>query len=64
MNGADGHEVVYLPGLMTDNPGLDVEEYRKQLAHLDPVTRRQRRTCSGSAKAPPRWRFASRLRRS
>ena len=32
---------MYLPGLMTDNPGLDVEEYRKQLAHLDPVTRRQ-----------------------
>ena len=41
VNGADGHSVVYLPGLMTDNPGLDVEEYRKQLAHLDPVTRRQ-----------------------
>ena len=32
---------MYLPGLMTDNPGLDVEEYRKQLAHLDPVTRKQ-----------------------
>ena len=32
---------MYIPGLMTDNPGLDVEEYRKQLAHLDPVTRRQ-----------------------
>ena len=41
VNGADGHNVVYLPGLMTDNPGLDVEEYRKQLAHLDPVTRKQ-----------------------
>ena len=41
VNGADGYRVVYLPGLMTDNPGLDVEEYRKQLAHLDPVTRRQ-----------------------
>ena len=41
VNGADGKSVVYLPGLMTDNPGLDVEEYRKQLAHLDPVTRRQ-----------------------
>ena len=41
VRGADGHSVVYLPGLMTDNPGLDVEEYRKQLAHLDPVTRRQ-----------------------
>ena len=41
VNGADGHRVVYLPGLMTDNPGLDVEEYRKQLAHLDPVTRKQ-----------------------
>ena len=41
VNGADGHSVVYLPGLMTDNPGLDVEEYRKQLAHLDPVTRKQ-----------------------
>ena len=39
VNGADGYRVVYLPGLMTDNPGLDVEEYRKQLAHLDPVTR-------------------------
>ena len=41
VNGSDGHNVVYLPGLMTDNPGLDVEEYRKQLAHLDPVTRKQ-----------------------
>ena len=41
VNGADGHSVAYLPGLMTDNPGLDVEEYRKQLAHLDPVTRKQ-----------------------
>ena len=41
VNGADGHSVVYIPGLMTDNPGLDVEEYRKQLAHLDPVTRKQ-----------------------
>ena len=41
VNGADGHSVVYLPGLMTDNPGLDVDEYRKQLAHLDPVTRKQ-----------------------
>ena len=41
VRGADGHNVVYLPGLMTDNPGLDVEEYRKQLAHLDPVTRKQ-----------------------
>ena len=34
---------MYLPGLMTDNPGLDVEEYRKQLAHLDPITRRAAR---------------------
>ena len=41
VRGADGHNVVYLPGLTTDNPGLDVEEYRKQLAHLDPVTRKQ-----------------------
>ena len=41
VNGANGDSVVYLPGLMTDNPGLDVEEYRKQLAHLDPVTRKQ-----------------------
>ena len=41
VNGADGYRVVYLPGLMTDNPGLDVGEYRKQLAHLDPVTRKQ-----------------------
>ena len=41
VNGADGHRVVYLPGLMTDNPGLDVGEYRKQLAYLDEVTRRQ-----------------------
>ena len=35
VNGADGHRVVYLPGLMTDNPGLDVEEYRKQLEEGD-----------------------------
>ena len=41
MKGADGHRVVYLLGLMTDNPGMDVEEYRKQLAYLDPVTRKQ-----------------------
>ena len=41
LEGADGHNLVYLPGLMTDNPGLDVGEYRKQLAHLDPVTRKQ-----------------------
>ena len=41
VEGADGHNLVYLPGLMTDNPGLDVGEYRKQLAHLDPVTRKQ-----------------------
>ena len=41
VRGADGHDVVYLPGLMIDNPGLAVEEYRKQLAHLDPVTRKQ-----------------------
>ena len=41
VKGADGHRVVYLPGLMTDNPGLDVVEYRKQLAYLDPVTRKQ-----------------------
>ena len=41
MRGADGRNVVYLPGLMTDNPGLDVGQYRKQLAHLDPVTRKQ-----------------------
>ena len=39
--GADGHRIVYLPGLLTDNPGLDVAEYRKQLAYLDPVTRKQ-----------------------
>ena len=41
VTGADGHRIVYLPGRMTDNPGLDVEEYRKQLAYLDPVTRKQ-----------------------
>ena len=41
VRGADGHRIVYLPGLMTDNPGMDVDEYRKQLAYLDPVTRRQ-----------------------
>ena len=41
VRGADGYRVVYLPGLMTDNPGLDVGEYRKQLSHLDPVTRKQ-----------------------
>ena len=41
VKGADGHRAVYLPGLMTDNPGLDVDEYRRQLAYLDPVTRKQ-----------------------
>lgn len=32
---------VFVPSRMTDNPGLDVEEYKKSLAKLDDVTRQQ-----------------------
>ena len=31
----------YIPAKLADNPGLDADEYRKQLALLDPVTRAQ-----------------------
>ena len=39
--GADGHERVYLPALLHENPGLNQEEYRQRLARLDPITRQQ-----------------------
>ena len=31
----------FIPAVMTDNPSLDTEEYRKQLERLDPVLRKQ-----------------------
>ena len=41
VRGADGRSKVYLPALLHENPGLDQADYRKQLAELDPITRRQ-----------------------
>ena len=41
VQGADGRSKVYLPALLSENPGLDQEEYREQLAELDPITRKQ-----------------------
>ena len=41
VRGADGRNRVYLPALLHENPGLDQADYRKQLAELDPITRRQ-----------------------
>lgn len=32
---------VFLPARIADNPHLDINEYRKSLAELDPITRRQ-----------------------
>lgn len=40
----DAHRLLtraFIPGLMTDNPHLDVAAYREMLAELDPVTRAQ-----------------------
>lgn len=34
-------ERLFIPAFLDDNPGLDAEAYRKQLALLDPVTRAQ-----------------------
>lgn len=34
-------ERLFVPAKMEDNPHLDIEEYRKSLANLDPVTRAQ-----------------------
>ncbi len=39
--GADGKRTIYLPALLWENPGLDRDEYLAQLAHLDPITRKQ-----------------------
>lgn len=33
--------VIFIPAGMDDNPFLNKEEYKKSLAHLDPITRRQ-----------------------
>jgi predicted phage terminase large subunit-like protein len=35
------HERLYIPATVYDNPYLDVDEYVKNLQHLDPVTREQ-----------------------
>lgn len=32
---------VFIPAKISDNPYIDVEEYRKSLAELDPITRKQ-----------------------
>ena len=41
VKGSDGRKRVYLPALLSENPGLNVEEYRERLAVLDPITRAQ-----------------------
>ena len=41
VQGADGKTRVYLPALLSENPGINQEEYRERLARLDPITRRQ-----------------------
>ena len=41
MRSGVGAEKVYLPALLSENPGLDQVEYRSRLARLDPITRRQ-----------------------
>lgn len=33
--------VIFIPARMEDNPGLDVDEYRLSMSHLDPVLRAQ-----------------------
>jgi hypothetical protein len=37
----DGKLRVFIPAKLSDNPGLDKDQYRRQLARLDDVTRRQ-----------------------
>ena len=41
VQGADGKTRVYLPALLSENPGIDQEQYRERLARLDSVTRKQ-----------------------
>ena len=41
VKGADGKSRVYLPALLSENPGIDQEQYRERLARLDSVTRSQ-----------------------
>ena len=41
VKGADGRRRVYLPALLHENPGVDQEEYRRELEELDPITRKQ-----------------------
>lgn len=35
------HNRIFVPSLLTDNPGIDAESYRQALAALDPVERRR-----------------------
>lgn len=39
--GVDHPDRIFLSAKIADNPHLDIEEYRKSLAELDPITRRQ-----------------------
>ena len=42
VRGADGKSTVYLPALLSENPGIDQETYRAELARIsDPTTRKQ-----------------------
>ena len=41
VKGANGKDRIYLPALLSENPGLDVPAYRERLARLDPITRKQ-----------------------
>ena len=38
---AEDPDCLFVPALVDDNPGLDAESYKRQLALLDPVTRAQ-----------------------
>ena len=41
VKGADGRTRIYLPALLSENPGINQEQYRDRLARLDPITRRR-----------------------
>jgi len=41
VRGADGKTRIYLPALLSENPGLDQEAYMFHLSRLDPITRKR-----------------------
>jgi predicted phage terminase large subunit-like protein len=46
------HDRAFLPAFLEDNPGLDVEDYARNLAELDSVTRLQLRRGDWEAREP------------